>query len=126
MLRVPDGWPTRVLRQNRDTDGRLRKAEYVDDAGVVRLRQDVDDKSRAVATEFFDAHGQPESGPAGFARSRVLAFNDFGGADMEFQDERGNPVLPAILVISPTSENCSHVCDPMLLSVQTTSLQRSS
>jgi hypothetical protein len=29
-----------------------------------------------------------------------VAFDQFGGADMEFHDERGNPVLPIVLVIS--------------------------
>jgi hypothetical protein len=98
MLRVPDGWPTRMLRQYRDAAGLLRMAEYVDDAGVVRLRQDIDENSRAIGASHFDAQGLPQRGPGGFAKSRVLAFDEFGGADMVFEDEHGNPVGPAIVV----------------------------
>jgi hypothetical protein len=104
MLRIPDGWPTRVLRQYRDTEGRLRRVEYVDDAGIVRMLQDVDEQARLVAIAFFNVRGEPQRGPAGFARSRVLAFDEFGGADMEFEDERGRAVSPAILVISVTED----------------------
>jgi len=100
MLRIPDGWPTRVLRQYRDRGGLLRKSEYVDDAGVVRLALDIDEKSRAIGTSYFGVQGLPQRGPAGFAKSRVLTFDEFGGADMEFEDERGKPVEPAILVTS--------------------------
>ncbi|HLQ91966.1 MAG TPA: PDZ domain-containing protein [Xanthobacteraceae bacterium] len=98
MLRIPRGWPTRVLRQYRDAEGRFRRAEYVDDNGVVRLVRDLDEHTRVTETAYFDEQGRPQRGTGGFAKSRVLAFDEFGGADMEFQDEGGNPVEPLILV----------------------------
>jgi S1-C subfamily serine protease len=62
------------------------------------MTRDYDERGRIIKIEYFDAQGRPEQGPAGFAKSRVIAFDDFGGADMEFEDEQGRPVEPAILV----------------------------
>jgi hypothetical protein len=102
MLRDQRGWPTRIVRQFLDEQGRFRRAEYVDDNGVARLIRQLDEKQRITKTEYFDAQGRPERGPGGFAKSTVQAFDEFGGADMVFEDERGSPVEPAILVTAVT------------------------
>jgi hypothetical protein len=97
ILDPPADWPTSIVREYRDEQERFRRAEFLNESGVVRLRRNYDESRRVVLVEYFDAQGQPELGPAGFARSRVLAFDEFG-ADMEFEDERGGPVEPLILV----------------------------
>ncbi len=98
MLRTPPGWPTSIDREYKDERNRLRRAEFLDENGVARMTRDYDERRRIIKTEYFDARGRPEQGPGGFAKFRVLAFDDFGGADMEFEDEQGRPVEPAILV----------------------------
>jgi PDZ domain len=90
-------WPTLVIREYRDEQDRFRRGEALDERGVVRLRRNYDESRRVVLVEYFDAQGQPELGPGGFAKSRVVAFDEFG-ADMEFEDERGGPVEPHIFV----------------------------
>jgi YD repeat-containing protein len=97
-LRIKSGWPTRTIREYVDEQGRFRRAEFVDDNGVVRQARDVDERGRTLVMAYFDEQGRPMLGPGGFAKSKVLAYDEFGGADMVFEDEHGAPVEPAILV----------------------------
>jgi hypothetical protein len=90
-------WPTPIIREYRDEQERFRRGESLNESGVVRLRRNYDESRRVVLVEYFGEQGQPELGPAGFAKSRALAFDEFG-ADMEFEDERGGPVEPLIFV----------------------------
>jgi len=48
--------------------------------------------------ELFRCAGAAATRAGGFAKSRVLTFDEFAAPDMEFEDERGKPVEPAILV----------------------------
>ena len=97
-LRDRPGWPTRIVRGHMNEQGRLHRVEALDDTGVVRMAREFDERQRIIKVEYFDGQGRPELGPDGYAKSRVLAFDDFGGADTEFEDERGKPVELGIRV----------------------------
>jgi len=77
-------------RQYRDRGGSCANPNMSTTAGVVRLALDIDEKSRAIGTKAISVCRGCRNAGRPIWQSRVLTFDEFGGADMEFEDERAS------------------------------------